>query len=241
MERHLKTGGIKLFYYHNVNGSNPVSSFLMTYHKNHYVINTREHLKHIEDCNSINNPAGKNKSFKTNFKYCTKNWKFSVKEIFGKCDQIRSDLLENFFFLAVTIPSSGTILVTTDESNNTWNKKITYMKKIRLCIRSSCALEKGTFVIANCSSEKKVNWRNDKTRKLLDLQIRTRTIALKVLMILTALLLRKTTLNSKEKKRKRKRKEKKRKEKRKLRNIPDPVDIFRRWCKLNFGPMQDQV
>ena len=119
MERHLKTGGIKLFYYHNVNGSNPVSSFLMTYHKNHYVINTREHLKHIEDCNSINNPAGKNKSFKTNFKYCTKNWKFSVKEIFGKCDQIRSDLLENFFFLAVTIPSSGTILVTTDESNNT--------------------------------------------------------------------------------------------------------------------------
>ena len=60
-------------------------------------------------------------------------------------------------------------------------------------------------------------------------------------MILTALLLQKTTLNSKEKKRKRKRKEKKRKEKRKLRNIPDPVDIFRRWCKLNFGPMQDQV
>ena len=213
----------------------------MTYHKNHYVINTREHLKHIEDCNSINNPAGKNKSFKTNFKYCTKNWKFSVKEIFGKCDQIRSDLLENFFFLAVTIPSSGTILVTTDESNNTWNKKITYMKKIRLCIRPSCALEKGTFVIANCSSGKKVHWRNDKTRKLLDLQIRTRTIALKVLMILTALLLQKTTLNSKEKKRKRKRKEKKRKEKRKLRNIPDPVDIFRRWCKLNFGPMQDQV
>ena len=145
------------------------------------------------------------------------------------------------FLLAVTIPSSGTILVTTDESNNTWNKKITYMKKIRLCIRSSCALEKGTFVIANCSSGKKVNWRNDKTRKLLDLQIRTRTIALKVLMILTALLLQKTTLNSKEKKRKRKRKEKKRKEKRKLRNILDPVDIFRRWCKLNFGPMQGQV
>ena len=145
------------------------------------------------------------------------------------------------FLLAVTIPSSGTILVTTDESNNTWNKKITYMKKIILCIRSSCALEKGTFVIANCSSGKKVNWRNDKTRKLLDLQIRTRTIALKVLMILTALLLQKTTLNSKEKKRKRKRKEKKRKEKRKLRNILDPVDIFRRWCKLNFGPMQGQV
>ena len=52
-------------------------------------------------------------------------------------------------------------------------------------------------------------------------------IALKVLMILTALLLQKTTLNSKERK-KEKEKEKKRKEKRKLRNIPDPVDIFRR-------------
>ena len=142
------------------------------------------------------------------------------------------------FFLAVTIPSSGTILVTTDETNNTWNKKITYMKKIRLCIRPSCALEKGTFVIANCSSGKKVNWRNDKTRKLLDLQIRTRTNSLKSVNDFDCSITAKSNFKFK---RKRKRKEKKRKEKRKLRNILDPVDIFRRWCKLNFGPMQGQV
>ena len=238
MERHLKTGGIKLFYYHNVKGSNPVSSFLMTYHKNHYVINTREHLKHIEDCNSINNPAGKNKSFKTNFKYCTKIGSFPLRR--SLVNETKSAVIcwKISFLLAVTIPSSGTILVTTDESNNTWNKKITYMKKIILCIRSSCALEKGTFVVANCSSGKKVNWRNDKTRKLLDLQIRTRTNSLKSVNDFDCSI---TAKNNFKFKRKRKRKEKKRKEKGKLQNILDPVDIFRRWCKLNFGPMQGQV
>ena len=148
-----------------------------------------------------------------------------------------------FFFLAVTIPSSGTILVTTDESNNTWNKKITYMKKIRLCIRPSCALEKGTFVIVNCSSGKKVHWRNDKTLKLLDLQIRTRTNSLKSVNDFDCSITAESNFKFKRKrKRKRKRKEKKRKEKRKLRNIPDPVDIFRRcasWtldrCKTRFN------
>ena len=129
-----------------------------------------------------------------------------------------------FFFLAVTIPSSGTILVTTDESNNTRNKKITYMKKIRLCIRPSCALEKGTFVIVNCSSGKKVHWRNDKTLKLLDLQIRTRTNSLKSVNDFDCSITAESNFKFKRKrKRKRKRKEKKRKGKKKENSETYPI------------------
>ena len=209
MDRHLKTGRIKLFYYHKVNGSNPVSSFLITYHKNQYVINTREHLKHIEDCNSINNPAGKNNTAqKISLVNVTKSavicWKIS-------------------FFFAVTIPSSGTILVTTDGSNNTWNKKITYTKKkLDLAYDPVAHWKKALSLLPTGAVGK--SFIDEMTRfvNCWTYKSEQEQIALKVLLILTALLLQKTTLNSKERK-KEKEKEKNRKGKKKENSETYPI------------------
>ena len=58
----LMINQIKFFYYHKVNQINIRRSLLTTLPKNQCVINARECLKHIEDCNNINDHATEIKS-----------------------------------------------------------------------------------------------------------------------------------------------------------------------------------
>ena len=60
------TYGPKFFHYHRVNQIIIRRPLLTTHQKNHCVINARELLKHIEDCNNINDHAKKCHSVKLN-------------------------------------------------------------------------------------------------------------------------------------------------------------------------------
>ena len=61
----LLTIWTKLFHYHKVNHDNSARSFLMTCHKNQYVINAKKHSKRNLYCSNINELTWKeNKSFK---------------------------------------------------------------------------------------------------------------------------------------------------------------------------------
>ena len=59
MDKGLMINQIKLFHYHKGNQINISRSLLTTHYKSQCVTNARELLKHIEDCNNINDHARK--------------------------------------------------------------------------------------------------------------------------------------------------------------------------------------
>ena len=63
--KYYKVNQIKLSPDQKVNQINIRRLLLTTHHKNKWVINARQCLKNIEDCNNINNQARKMKSIKS--------------------------------------------------------------------------------------------------------------------------------------------------------------------------------
>ena len=69
----LMINQMKFFHYHKVNQINTRRSVLKNHHKNQWVINAREPLKHIEDCNNIDDHARNIKSLNQTWQYYLRN------------------------------------------------------------------------------------------------------------------------------------------------------------------------
>ena len=75
----LLTIWTKLFHYHKVNHDNSARSFLMTCHKNQYVIKAKKHSKRNLYCSNINELTWKeNKSFKKIIQSVNNTWNRNI-------------------------------------------------------------------------------------------------------------------------------------------------------------------